>query len=163
MFKLGLFWLPGLLLCSLLACNTQPQEDTQPERSAPSDWDGIFGTPPPAARWYSPEQVKLGEQVYTQHCQVCHLPQGRGPANWREPLADGRYPPPPLDGSAHAWHHPLADLLNTINLGSQSQGGQMPAFEKTLSEAEKQAVIAYFQSLWSEEIYALWHARINGD
>lgn len=65
-----------------------------------------------AARWYSPEQVAQGELLYRKHCVDCHLPEAQGTKDWRTPLADGGYPPPPLNGSAHAWHHPLPALLH---------------------------------------------------
>lgn len=150
----------GLLLM-LAGCEPQNEDAARPQASASPTSPDIFGSPPPAARWYSPAQVLQGEKVYVSHCQVCHLPKGQGAPNWREPLPTGQYPPPPLDGSAHAWHHPLADLLQTVNNGSQASGGQMPAFRNTLTEGEKQAVIAYIQSLWPDPIYAAWHSRVN--
>ncbi|PKL76610.1 MAG: hypothetical protein CVV27_09410 [Candidatus Melainabacteria bacterium HGW-Melainabacteria-1] len=151
-----------ILLFALLLGGCEPQADPSPAASA--NVVDVFGTPPPAPRWYRAEQVSLGERVYLQHCQLCHRPRGQGDPDWRKQLADGTYPPPPLDGSAHAWHHPLWDLLATINQGQRAADGsiRMPAFEHTLSEAEKQAVIAYIQSLWLPATYDLWHARVSG-
>ena len=79
--------------------------------------------------------------------------------DWRKPLADGSYPPPPLDGTAHAWHHPLKQLVKTIRDGGVVYGGKMPGFRSTLGLAEQLATIAYFQSYWDEEIYRRWLQR----
>ena len=44
-------------------------------------------------------------------------------------------------------------MLETINRGSDPA---MPAFGSLLSEDQKLAVIAYYQSLWSPDAYARW-------
>ena len=110
-------------------------------------------------RWYSADQVKQGQQVFQQNCARCHGSEAQGAANWRQRQADGSYPPPPLNGSAHAWHHPMPVLMNTINRGGQPFGGKMPAFGNILSKEEKLAVIAYFQHYWPDEIYRVWLNR----
>jgi len=35
----------------------------------------------------------------------------------------------------------------------------MPGFKDRISEAEQDAVIAYFQDYWRDEIYRMWHER----
>jgi mono/diheme cytochrome c family protein len=65
----------------------------------------------PPDRNLDPVQVGRGQAVYEQNCAVCHGPEGQGQSgDWRVREADGRFSPPPLDDSAHAWHHPTADL-----------------------------------------------------
>lgn len=113
-------------------------------------------------RWYTETQSALGKRVYEKNCTVCHGSQGQGlTENWKQPLADGSYPPPPLNGTAHTWHHPASQLLRTINNGGISQGGKMPGFDSQLTDENKIAVIAYFQNWWSDDIYDAWIAR-NG-
>lgn len=112
-------------------------------------------------RWYTASQVKIGEKVYEQNCMQCHMPKGVGTPNWKEKLADGSYPPPPLDNSAHAWHHPYKHLMDMISNGGSSYGGRMPAFKDKLSLKEKEAVIAYIHSLWPDETYKHWQEKIN--
>ncbi|MEX2468945.1 MAG: cytochrome c [Pseudohongiellaceae bacterium] len=108
-------------------------------------------------RWYSAAQMEQGAQVFAQNCAVCHGERAQGLSDdWRQRLDDGSLPPPPLNGSAHAWHHPLPVLLQVINQGGAEFGGKMPGFAELLSEQERLAAIAYFQSFWSEEIYAQW-------
>ena len=108
-------------------------------------------------RWNSAEQVELGRTVFTQNCAVCHGAQAQGTVeDWREKLADGSFPPPPLNGSAHAWHHPQEILLRVIDYGGEAMGGKMPAFIDVLEPDEKLAAIAYFQSFWSDDIYRQW-------
>jgi mono/diheme cytochrome c family protein len=109
------------------------------------------------SRWYTSEQLISGAQVFANHCAICHGEQAQGlTANWRQRLADGSFPPPPLNGTAHAWHHPLSVLLQTIDAGGVALGGSMPAFGELLSDAEKRAAVAYFQQFWSDDIYQNW-------
>ena len=64
--------------------------------------------------------------------------------------------PPPLDGSAHAWHHSRSVLLEVIENGGLALGGKMPAFGAVLKGEEKLAAIAYFQNFWDDETYSQW-------
>ena len=108
-------------------------------------------------RWNSAEQVVLGREVFAQNCAVCHGSEAQGTvADWREKLDDGSFPPPPLNGSAHAWHHPQEILLRVIDYGGEAMGGKMPAFIDVLEPDEKLAAVAYFQSFWTDEIYQQW-------
>ena len=111
-------------------------------------------------RWYTESQLATGKRVFDNNCAVCHGAQGQGLAeDWKKPLADGSYPPPPLNGTAHTWHHPISQLLRTINEGGVPLGGKMPAFGAQLSNQEKTAVIAYFQNWWPDDIYEAWLQR----
>ncbi|MDT3705406.1 MAG: c-type cytochrome [Thiobacillus sp.] len=102
-------------------------------------------------------QVARGKAVYEKYCLECHGAEGRGqPGDWRVRDADGHFPPPPLDDSAHAWHHPTAALLEVIREGSPQGQGKMEAWKGRLSEDEMQDVVAYIKSLWSDEVYTLW-------
>jgi mono/diheme cytochrome c family protein len=107
-------------------------------------------------RWYSQQQADSGSIIFANHCAECHGKNAEATSNWKTPNADGQYPPPPLNGSAHAWHHPLS-VLNTIILkGGGAYGGQMPAFEKTLSQEQIYSAIASFQQYWPDELYEGW-------
>ena len=109
------------------------------------------------SRWYSDAQVLAGREVFAQHCAVCHGAQAEGAeGDWREKLDDGSLRPPPLNGSAHAWHHPQEILLRVIDYGGQAMGGKMPEFIDVLEQDEKLAAIAFFQDFWSDEIYQQW-------
>lgn len=107
-------------------------------------------------RWYSVEQVERGRGLYQAHCAVCHAADGSATAQWRKPGADGNYPPPPLNGTAHTWHHPLDLLSDTIANGGAQFGGVMPGFGAVLNEDDRLAVVAWFQSLWTDDIYGKW-------
>jgi len=129
---------------------------------------GIFGLIQVAAgeesaiaRWYTGQQVEQGKTLYLAHCIACHNQQATGTTEWRRTGADGNYPPPPLNGTAHAWHHALSVLERSIAQGGVPNGGVMPGFAATLSQQEIRATIAYFQSFWPDEIYARWHAINN--
>lgn len=120
--------------------------------------DGPATSAPGAARHgLDPARVSRGEAVYNAHCVLCHGPRGAGlPGDWRKTGPDGKYPPPPLDDSAHAWHHPTQVLRRVIRKGSPPGMGNMPAWEGKLSEREIDDVVVYIKSLWSDEIYARW-------
>ena len=110
-------------------------------------------------RWYQNELVSIGTKVFQQHCIACHGPRGVGSENWQVKKDNGRYPPPPLNGTAHTWHHPMPFLMDTINDGSIEEGGEMPAFKDSLNPHEKLGVIAYLQQYWPDEIYRAWEER----
>ncbi len=134
----------ALILAGLVACN--------PERPGPDAVDG---------RRYTPEHVDLGRSLFSTHCANCHGASAEGTADWRKADANGNYPPPPLNGTAHAWHHPMPILEQTIAVGGDPFGGVMPGFAEMLSEDEARAVIAYFQSFWPDDIYARWQEIDN--
>lgn len=109
-----------------------------------------------SGRWYTVTQVETGQTVFRTHCAGCHGLQAQGTADWRRRDAAGNLPPPPLNGSAHAWHHPLAQLIQYVRDGGVPLGGTMPAFGASLDDAEIRSAIAYFQTYWSDEIYQRW-------
>lgn len=111
-------------------------------------------------RWYSTAQVRQGEALYARYCAECHGPAAQGAPDWRQPGPDGKYPPPPLNGTGHGWHHPLGMLRYVIRNGSPGGQGNMPAWGGKLDEEEILAVIAWFQSRWPEQAYANW-SRID--
>lgn len=110
-------------------------------------------------RWYTDEQVKSGEPLFRQNCAACHGQNAEATPNWKQTDANGNYPPPPLNGTAHAWHHNLDLLRRTVREGGAKLGGQMPAFESVLSAEQIDSVIAFFQSKWSDDIYKRWSGR----
>ena len=109
-------------------------------------------------RWFDQSRVASGETIYAAHCATCHGTQGEATTEWRQPEPDGSFPPPPLNGTAHTWHHPFEVLARQIKFGAPGGGGKMPAFEDTLTDEEIIDVIAWFQNLWPKEIYAQWWA-----
>ncbi|MEA3404375.1 MAG: cytochrome c [Pseudomonadota bacterium] len=143
------FLLVSFLL--LTACFNTEQASSQAD---------VVAHKPTIERWYSQTDINVGQQVFTQNCTVCHGQQAEGLVHpWNKTLSDGLYPPPPLNGTAHAWHHPLRGLLTTIQHGGQPIGGKMPGFKDKLNQQQQLAAIAYFQSLWSDEIYQAWLDR----
>lgn len=113
---------------------------------------------PPSAplRNLEPERIARGAELFRRHCVVCHGAAAQGAENWRVRNADGTFLPPPLNGTGHAWHHPWADLKRTIQQGTAALGGNMPPWQGVLSEQDTEDVILWFQSLWSDEVYAAW-------
>ncbi len=112
-------------------------------------------------RWYTPEQVRLGAAVFQQHCAACHGQNAEATPNWKQADANGIYPPPPLNGTAHTWHHDLDVLRTQIRQGGLEFGGVMPAFENILSAQQIDQAIAYFQSQWPVELYRKWSAHFG--
>ena len=106
-------------------------------------------------RWYDTSRVESGAKVYASNCAVCHGARGEATADWRRREPDGSFPPPPLNGTAHTWHHPFGILARQIKFGAPG-GGKMPIFQGKLTDEEIINVIAWFQSLWPDDIYAQW-------
>lgn len=108
-------------------------------------------------RKLDPQQVARGLIVYDRDCAACHGTDGKGqPGDWRVRDAQGMYPPPPLDDSAHAWHHPTVVLLEAVRDGSPNGEGNMPGWKGKLTEQDMQDVVAYIKSLWSDQVYQMW-------
>jgi mono/diheme cytochrome c family protein len=114
---------------------------------------------PLQARWYDAATLKKGDALFQQNCASCHKADASGTVEWKKPDASGHYPPPPLNGTAHAWHHDLELLKQIIRDGGVKLGGVMPSFKDKLSAQEIGAVIAYFQSRWPDAVYDGWQSR----
>ncbi len=125
----------------LVGCDGLPGLDATPEHHQ-RDWDN--------------ETLQYGERLYMQNCAVCHGENREGAENWRQRDADGYMPPPPLDGRAHTWHHPYWQLKDMIRYGAEARGGAMPSFEDTLSYDDVEAIIAFIQAQWPDEIFEAW-------
>lgn len=101
-------------------------------------------------------KVSRGGRLYQQNCAECHGRAGQGAVNWRQRGADGMFPPPPLNGTGHAWHHPKRMLHYVIANGSPGSQGNMPAWRDRLSDQDIDDIIIWFQSKWPDQVYAAW-------
>jgi mono/diheme cytochrome c family protein len=112
----------------------------------------INGTAVPPIPALIPARVQQGAGLYAQHCAACHGTNLEGAPNWKQPDADGAYPPPPHDSSGHTWHH-ADDLLLSIvqNGGDPAFNSRMPAFKDKLSTEEILAILEFFKSRWGPE------------
>lgn len=110
-------------------------------------------------RWYSQAQVEKGDALFQVNCASCHMADASGSSTWRKTDAQGNLPPPPLNGTAHAWHHPLSILRRTVRMGGVKFGGTMPSFSEQLNSEQIDNILAWVQSHWSEEIYRVWSKR----
>lgn len=119
--------------------------------------NGITGGSEIPKRDFKPEVLSQGKAVFSKHCAGCHGKDAEGDPLWRKPNSEGKYPPPPLNGSGHAWHHSREILTNVIKNGSLDKMGDMPAMGKVISDKEIQSVVTWIQSLWSEQAYKAWY------
>ena len=146
-------WLAAAGL-ALAACE-QSQEDAKARWTDSAAPAGA----PVQPRWYAQEQVAAGALLYRENCASCHKENAEGTPDWKTPDVNGKLPPPPLNGTAHAWHHPLEVLRTVVTRGGAPVGGSMPAFDEKLAPQEIDAILAWVQSHWSDKIYAIWHER----
>lgn len=106
---------------------------------------------PPLPR-LDPEKVDEGKVLYAQYCAECHGADLKGSPTWKQPLADGSFPPPPHDSSGHTWHHPDELLLDIVkNGGDPVYNSKMPAFGDKLSDEEIISILEFFKSKWETE------------
>lgn len=112
-----------------------------------------------AERWYNTERVTTGAEVFQTNCAPCHGKRAEGATDWRKTGPDGLLPAPPLNGTGHAWHHPMSVLFKVIRIGGPVGQSNMPAWKEKLSDEEIVAAIAWFQSHWPDELYAAWDKR----
>lgn len=104
----------------------------------------------------SPQRYTRGLRLYQQHCSGCHGKQAQGAANWQRKNAQGKYPPPPLNGTGHTWHHSREVLVSIINKGTLAEGGDMPAWQGRLTAQQIDDILFWIQSQWDREIYQAW-------
>ena len=150
-------WLVLLSSTLLVACGGNDKSDVKEVVVQKASNNKTFTI---SKRWYSTAQVMRGKKVFKENCAVCHGDKAQGlVSDWKKSLPDGSFPAPPLNGTAHAWHHSKDLLLRTINNGGIPLGGTMPAFKDKLSDKEKEAALAFVTSLWSDEIYNVWSKR----
>ena len=129
-----------ITLLALSACDSSSTPPAQVEADSPAN-----------------DQIAAGKQVFQKNCLRCHGADAVGLAeNWKKRGPDGNFPPPPLNGTGHAWHHSMQILRETVDNGGVPLGGVMPGFKDQLSEEQKTAVLAYIQSLWPEETLKMW-------
>ena len=107
-------------------------------------------------RWYSSTQVAQGKKIFSENCASCHGGAAQGGNNWRVANKAGVYPPPPLNGTGHTWHHPLKMLKESISNGTDRG---MPAWKARLTEPQIEATLAWMASHWPDKIYEAWHGR----
>lgn len=97
----------------------------------------------------TPQLIAKGHKIYERYCQACHGENGVGerPKNM---YAEDQYGfvAPPLDNSAHGWHHTDANLLQTILNGS-SRNPRMLPFKDIISREDAKDTVAYIKSLWN--------------
>ncbi len=101
------------------------------------------------------EAAQRGKALYQEKCQSCHGVEGVGESYSVQSLQDKGYiMAPPLDDSAHAWHHTDEALVKII-LESTPRPSRMPAWGKQgLTEEDAKALVAYIKSLWSKRSLA---------
>ena len=118
----------------------------------------IYGTAN-AQKVTDPLKLADGRATFEKHCAVCHGPKAEGLVeDWRKPV-NGKYPPPPLNGTAHTWHHPFSQLKRLIKDGTANLGGTMPAWGDQLSDRKIENTLHYIITLWPDEIYEAWEQR----
>ncbi len=141
----------------LAACDKPASEVGKSVQQAAAQEKMATPETPMPKRSHDIAQITHGGKVYQQNCAECHGANGEGAPNWRQRDANDQFPPPPLNGSGHTWHHPLGALRHTIRNGTMAIGGSMPAWKGKLSDADIDAVIAWFQSKWPERAYIAWY------
>lgn len=87
------------------------------------------------------EQLREGQQVYSQICSACHQPGGTGLSGQFPPLLDN----PKVDDSDYVAQVVTNGLQGEITVLGETYDGVMPSFS-TLSEDDIAAVTAYLQA-----------------
>jgi len=101
-------------------------------------------------------KIVRGGQLFKQNCASCHGDNAQGAEGWQKRDAQGKLPPPPLNGTGHAWHHPTTGLKQTIFYGTEKLGGSMPGWKDKLTNAEVDEILAWLQAKWPDEVYQAW-------
>ncbi len=78
-----------------------------------------------------------------------------GGSTWKQ-ISEGANGP--LDGSAHAWHHPDSQLTDLILNGSPRNPRMIP-WKEHISHRDADNIVAYLKSLWNFRNLACQGAR----
>ncbi len=107
----------------------------------------------------TPENIAAGERLYNENCAGCHGLRGVGerPGDMYARDEFG-FVAPPLDDTAHGWHHPDDDLVAIILNGS-SRNERMIAWKLKFARRDSEDIVAYIKSLWSISSHACQGAR----
>ena len=112
-------------------------------------------------RRIDPVEYSQGQKLFQGACSSCHGNNAQGAKNWRKADAQGKNPPPPLNGTGHAWHHSSQSLTNTIKNGTAQLGGNMPAWKDRLTDSEIKLILIWITVQWPDEIYTAWYNRFH--
>ncbi len=107
------------------------------------------------------EQISAGRLLFKDNCQACHGIKGAGlnPDKLPAQNANDLPPAPALDDSAHAWHHPDDQLVETILDGSPRNKLMVAWKDHGLSRENAVSLVAYMKSLWNFSSLACQGAR----
>jgi mono/diheme cytochrome c family protein len=126
-------------------------------KSLPGDMERRTAAAPPEAL------MKLGGNLYGQHCADCHGKDGRGAAS-----EDGGPAYPPLAGNRTlAMTEPVNAIRIVLNGGfAPATGGNprpygMPPYSPVLSDAEVAAVLSYARASWGNAAPVVTPAEVN--
>ena len=105
------------------------------------------------------EKIDRGRQLFEENCQECHGIRGVGerPDDMYAEDEFG-FVAPPLDNSAHGWHHSDQGIVETILNGSERNERMIP-WKDNLSREDAESVVTYIKSLWSFRSLACQGAR----
>ena len=147
-----------LAVVILASCSGSGGDDSAKKRAYDKP-GSTAGKVDPENQIFDPEQTARGEKLFNEKCVKCHKKYAQGEPYWQEKNDDGNLPPPPLDGTAHAWHHPTDVLQRFIRNGGEEYGGTMPPFKGELSDSQITDVIVWITALWPKDIYDKWYRR----
>jgi len=140
---------------ALMSLSVHPQDKSR--LFAVTDTNAIMISKDGGKSWFSfegnqrqtAEGIAAGAKLYAENCQACHGAKGVGerPDN---PNAQDEYGfvAPALNDDAHGWHHPDAQLVETILNGSP-RNERMIAWKESLSREDAESLVIYIKSLWS--------------
>ncbi len=157
--KIIVILVAGLFIASCSDADSVQSANGQDAGSGTVEKSNPFSKPPAPKREIEPKQLAQGEKLFLENCAECHGENGEGNPKWREKDEDGKYPPPPVNGEGHAWHHPTKVLRDYIKFGSIEKGGNMEGFKDSIGDSEVDDIIAWFKSKWPDEQYTSWYWR----
>tara|TARA_B100001173_G_scaffold256187_1_gene228198 strand:- start:564 stop:971 length:408 start_codon:yes stop_codon:yes gene_type:complete len=106
-----------------------------------------------------------GMELYAENCSSCHMGNLSGHPEWKTTLdEDGHRRSPPLNGTAHTWHHSPEWLFNVIRYGfikmDPNYEGKMLGNE-SLSDEDIWSILAFIKSVWPEDIVNKYDAYFD--
>jgi photosystem II stability/assembly factor-like uncharacterized protein len=112
----------------------------------------------------TPTRITAGKKLYDENCQACHGERGVGerPQDLYARDENGLPLAPPLDDSAHGWHHGDDQLRRTILDGSPRNPRMAAWKQHDISPDDARSLVAYIKSLWNFRSLACQGSRHMG-
>lgn len=136
------------------------------DKTAPATGNGTADAPAPDGilSGFDINRIANGAKLYQENCAQCHGPEAQGHPDWERGRKEGFAAAPPLNGTGTEVKLSQAQMIHIIRNGvTRDDALVMPAWQGRVADRDLEDIIAWYQALWSGEVYNKWRrANVEG-